>query len=144
METRVLEPLENPFGPKVLPKRYVGPALLQDRLGGRIHATKSDHLVRYLQIPGLHGPVEIAARGSKQASELARYKDRRRQTDNTLKGFAQKELLPYSLYLSTEPFPAVQHERSSHMLEMLKRSQVPCTSVTGAAHARFAKIAKWA
>src|SRR6516225_9080261 len=28
-------------------KRYVGPALVQDRPGGRIRATKSDRLVRY-------------------------------------------------------------------------------------------------
>src|SRR5438270_363150 len=31
-------------------KRYVGSALVQDRPGGRIRATKSDRLVRYLQI----------------------------------------------------------------------------------------------
>ncbi len=97
---------------------------MQDRLGGRIRATKSDRLVRYLQIPGPAGPIDITAHGSKEASEIARYKaavnrflagdlnalapwhgkkiagvelitDRR-----TLKGLAQKELLPYSLYRS--------------------------------------------
>src|SRR5437870_2419891 len=32
-------------------KRYIGSALLQDRTGGRIRPTKSDRLIRYLQIP---------------------------------------------------------------------------------------------
>src|SRR4051812_21084450 len=36
-------------------KRYVGSALIQDRPGGRIRATKNDRLVRYLQIPGFDG-----------------------------------------------------------------------------------------
>jgi hypothetical protein len=105
-------------------RRYVGSALVQDRPGTRILATKTDRLVRYLQIPGPHGPIDITAHGSKEASEIARYKaavnrflagdlnaltpwhgkkiagvelitDRR-----TLKGLAQKELLPYSLYRS--------------------------------------------
>lgn len=114
---------ENGVTPRTI-KRYAGSALVQDRLGGRIRATKSDRLVRYLQIPGPAGPIDITAHGSKEASEIARYKaavnrflagdlnalapwhgkkiagvelitDRR-----TLKGLAQKELLPYSLYRS--------------------------------------------
>ena len=48
-------------------------ALVQDRPGGRIRATKSDRLVRYVQIPGPFGPVEIEVRGSKQASDAAKY-----------------------------------------------------------------------
>ena len=55
-------------------KRYAGAALMQDRRGGRIRATKSDRLVRYLQIPGHNGPIEISVRGSKAASEVANYK----------------------------------------------------------------------
>jgi hypothetical protein len=55
-------------------KRYVGSALVQDRPGGRIRATKSDRLVRYLQIPGPDGPREITVRGSKTASQFAKYK----------------------------------------------------------------------
>src|ERR1039458_4541347 len=51
-------------------KRYAGAALVQDRPGGRIRATKSDRLVRYLQIPGPVGPIEISVRGSKAASEV--------------------------------------------------------------------------
>jgi hypothetical protein len=105
-------------------KRYVGSALSQDRRGARISATKSDRLVRYLEIPGPHGPIEITARGSKQATEVARYKAAVNRflggapdalaswhgkkiagvelitAGNTLKGLAQKELLPYSLYRS--------------------------------------------
>jgi len=55
-------------------KRYLGSALSQNRPGGRIRATKTDRLVRYLQIPGLHGPIDITAHGSREASEVARYK----------------------------------------------------------------------
>jgi hypothetical protein len=105
-------------------KKYVGSALIQDRPGGRIRPTKSDRFVRYLQIPGPHGPVELKAHGSKEATEVARYKAAVSRflggdlkaiapwrgkkiagvelvTDRqTLKGLAQKELLPYSLYRS--------------------------------------------
>lgn len=55
-------------------KRYAGSALVQDRPGGRIRATKSDRLVRYLQIPGPNGPRDVNAHGSKVASEFAKYK----------------------------------------------------------------------
>jgi molybdenum-dependent DNA-binding transcriptional regulator ModE len=105
-------------------QRYVGRALVQDRRGGRIRAAKSDRLVRYLQIPGQNGPMEIKVRGSKTASEVAKYKaavnrflrgDRNALADwhgkkiagielitaeNTLKNLAVKDLLPYSLYRS--------------------------------------------
>lgn len=105
-------------------KRYVGSALVQDRPGGRIRATKSDHLVRYLQIAGPNGPRDVTARGSKIASEFARYKA---DTNRLLRGDrhamdkwrgkkiagielitdpkilieqARKDMLPYSLYRS--------------------------------------------
>jgi hypothetical protein len=105
-------------------KKYVGSALLQDRPGGRIRPTKSDHFVRYLQIPGPGGQVEIKARGSKEAADAARYKAAVTRflggdlkalapwrgkkiagvqliTDRqVLKGLAKDELLPYSLYRS--------------------------------------------
>ncbi len=105
-------------------KKYLGSALLQERPGGRIRATKSDRFVRYLQIPGPHGPIDITAHGSKEASEVARYKAAVNRflagdlnalapwhgkkiagvelitADRTLKGLAQKDLLPYSLYRS--------------------------------------------
>jgi hypothetical protein len=114
---------ENGVTPRTI-KRYAGGALVQDRPGGRIRATKSDRLVRYLQIPGPNGPIEISVRGSKAASEVARYKaavnrflggDRNALADwhgkkiagielvtagNTLKGLAERDLLPYSLYRS--------------------------------------------
>src|SRR5947209_15730187 len=64
---------ENSVTPRTI-KRYAGAALLQDRPGGRIRATKSDRLVRYLQIPGPDGPLDINVRGSKIASEFAKYK----------------------------------------------------------------------
>jgi hypothetical protein len=77
-----------------------------------------------LQVPGLHGPIDIEVRGSKEASRAARYKaavnrflrgdlkalDRWKGkkiagieliTDpETLKGLAKDELLPYALYRS--------------------------------------------
>ncbi len=105
-------------------RKYAGSALMQDRPGARIRATKSDRLVRYLQIPGLDGPREITVRGSKRASEFANYKaavnrllrgDRNAMapwhgkkiagielvTDTeTLVDQARKEILPYSLYRS--------------------------------------------
>jgi hypothetical protein len=105
-------------------RKYVGAALLQDRPGGRIRATKSDRYVRYLQIPGPHGPIEITARGSKEASEVARYKSAVNRflrgernalaewhgkriagvelvtAERTLKSLADRDLLPYSLYRS--------------------------------------------
>ena len=105
-------------------KRYVGSALVQGRPGGRIRAAKSDRLVRYLQIPGPNGPVDIATHGSKEATAAAQYKAAVNRllggdlnalapwhgkkiagielvTDRaTLKNLAQKELLPHALYRS--------------------------------------------
>jgi len=105
-------------------KHYVGSALVQNRPGGRVRATKSDRLVRYLQIPGPDGPRDITVRGSKTASQFAKYKaavnrllagDRNAMekwhgkkiagieliTDTrTLVEQARKEILPYSLYRS--------------------------------------------
>jgi hypothetical protein len=105
-------------------KQYAGGALLQDRPGGRFRPTKNDRLVRYLQIPGPHGPVEVTVRGSKAASEVARYKsavnrflggDRNALAEwngkkiagvelitagKVLVDQADKGLLPYALYRS--------------------------------------------
>ncbi|SRR6266568_4607687 len=104
-------------------KQYAGSALVQERSGGRIRATKSDPLVRGLQIPGPNGPIEIDV-GSKAASEFAKYQiDVNRflggnitalanwhgrkiagieliTAGRTLKSLAEKDLLPYSLYRS--------------------------------------------
>jgi hypothetical protein len=114
---------ENGVTPRTI-RRYAGTALVQDRPGGRIRATKTDRLVRYLVIPGPDGPREISVRGSKTASEFAKYKaavnrflrgDRNAMADwhgkqiagielitagSTLKGLVDKGLLPYSLYRS--------------------------------------------
>ena len=104
--------------------RYVGRALTQERPGGRIRATKADRLTRYFVIPGPDGPREISVRGSKTATEFAKYKaavNRYLRGDrdalaawhgkkiagvelitsgSALKGLAEKGLLPYSLYRS--------------------------------------------
>jgi hypothetical protein len=114
---------DNGVTPRTI-KRYAGSALVQDRPGGRIRATKSDRLVRYLQIPGPDGPIEISVRGSKAASEVANYKAAvnrfLRGERNALAGWhgkkiagvelvtagqvlvdqADKGLLPYALYRS--------------------------------------------
>jgi hypothetical protein len=103
-------------------KKYVGAALVQDRPGGRLRATKTDRIVRYVLIPGPFGPVEIRVRGSKQATDAAKYDaavNRYLRGDlkalahwhgkkiagvelitagPALKSLAQKELLPHSLY----------------------------------------------
>jgi hypothetical protein len=103
-------------------KRHAGSALVQDRPGGRIRAAKSDRLIRYLQIPGPNGPIDINVRGSKLASKFAKYKAAVNRllagdgdalkdwhgkkiagisliTDTkTLVEQAHQEMLPYSLY----------------------------------------------
>jgi hypothetical protein len=103
-------------------KKYVGTALMQDRPGGRIRAAKSDRLVRYVQIPGRFGPVELKVCGLKQASDAAKYDAAVSRylggdlkalvpwhgkkiggvelitAGPALKDLAQKELLPHSLY----------------------------------------------
>jgi hypothetical protein len=105
-------------------KRYVGAALVQERPGGHIRATKNDRLVRYIQLPGHDGPVDIAVRGSRTASKAANYKaavnrwlrgDRNALNEwqgqkiagvdlitdpKALVALERKELLPYSLYRS--------------------------------------------
>lgn len=105
-------------------KKYVGGAILQDRPGGRLRASKTDRLVRYVQIPGPFGPVEIKVRGSKQATDAAKYDaavNRYLRGDlkalapwhgkkiggvelitegPAVKGLAQKDLLPHSFYRS--------------------------------------------
>jgi hypothetical protein len=114
---------DNGVTPRTI-KQYAGSALVQNRPGGRIRATKSDRLVRYLQIPGLHGPIDVTVHGSKKASEIASYKAAVNRflagdsnaltpwygrqvagiellTDpDILKSLAHKDLLPYSLYRS--------------------------------------------
>jgi hypothetical protein len=114
---------DNGVTPRTI-RRYAGSALVQDRPGGRIRATKSDRLVRYLQIPGPNGPKDVTVHGSKAASEFANYKaainrmlrgdqhaldrwhgktiqDIQLITDTkTLVQQARKEILPYSLYRS--------------------------------------------
>src|ERR1700726_3971895 len=52
-------------------RKYVGSALRQDHVGGRIRAVATDRLTRHLQIPGPDGPIQVTVKGSKAASELA-------------------------------------------------------------------------
>ena len=54
-------------------RKYVGSALRQDHVGGRIRAVATDRLIRHLQIPGPDGPIQVTVKGSKAASELAAY-----------------------------------------------------------------------
>jgi DNA-binding CsgD family transcriptional regulator len=54
-------------------RKYVGSALRQDHVGGRIRAVPRDRFTRYLQIPGPDGPIQVTVKGSKEATELAAY-----------------------------------------------------------------------
>src|SRR5450755_4336980 len=54
-------------------QKYVGSALRQDHVGGRIRAVPRDRFTRYLQIPGPDGPVQVTVKGSKEATDLAAY-----------------------------------------------------------------------
>jgi hypothetical protein len=54
-------------------RKYVGSALRQDHVGGRITARANDRFTRHLQIPGPDGPVQVTVKGNKEASELAAY-----------------------------------------------------------------------
>ena len=56
-------------------RKYVGSALRQDHAGGRIRAVPRDKFTRYLQIPGQDegGLTQVAAKGSREATELAAY-----------------------------------------------------------------------
>jgi hypothetical protein len=56
-------------------RKYVGSALRQDHVGGRIRAVAADRFTRYLQIPGQEagGPTKVSVKGIKQATELAAY-----------------------------------------------------------------------
>ncbi len=105
-------------------KKYLGSEIRQSRRGGRISVTRTDRRIRYLQLPGLQGPIDIDARGSAEARRAARYKaavNRLLRGDlkalkrwkgkkiagvqlitdpETLKRLAKEELLPYALYRS--------------------------------------------
>src|SRR5713226_5365592 len=54
-------------------RKYVGLALRQGHVGGRIRAVPRDRFTRYLQIPGPDGPIQVTVKGSKEATELAAY-----------------------------------------------------------------------
>jgi len=54
-------------------RKYVGSALRQDHVGGRVRAVARDRFTRYLQIPGPDGPIQVTVKGSKEATELAAY-----------------------------------------------------------------------
>lgn len=103
-------------------RRYAGDALVQDRPGARIRVLDADPVPRHLLIPGMYGPREVEAKGLRTAREFAQYQaavnrflrgDRNALADwhgkkiagielitagNTLKGLAQKDLLPHSFY----------------------------------------------
>jgi hypothetical protein len=95
-------------------KRYAGSALVQGRVGGRIRARKSDRLVRYLQIPGPDGPMDVNVRGSKRASEFAKYKaavNRLLAGDrDALQGWHGKKIAGISLITDTKTLVAQAHQ----------------------------------
>jgi hypothetical protein len=113
---------ENGVTPRTI-KRHAEGALIQDRPGGRYRVTKDDSLLRPLQVPSKHGPVNIDV-PLRTARKFANYKaDVNRAlagdvnalakwrgkkiagielvTDvRTLADQADKGLLPYALYRS--------------------------------------------
>ncbi len=105
-------------------KRYVGSALVQDRPGGRIRATKSDRLTRYLQIPGEGAPREITVRGSRAASQITNYKA---AINRLLRGDA-KAMIPWhgkkvaGIELITDPKILVEQARKEILPYSLYRS----------------------
>jgi hypothetical protein len=96
-------------------KRYIGSALVQNRPGGRISATTSDRLVRYLQIPGPDGPIDINVRGSKLASKFAKYKaavNRLLAGDrDALKSWRGKKLAGIPLVTDTKTLVEQEHQQ---------------------------------
>ena len=100
-------------------KRYIGSALLQDRTGGRIRPTKSDRLIRYLQIPTPDGPQEIKVKGSKDATELARYliaiKDFLRGDPTALAEFRGKKISGVELITDGQLLIALAGEEEFHI-----------------------------
>jgi|SRR5215470_14697123 len=49
------------------------PATLRKLRTGRWAVTKSDRYIRFLSLPGLHGPVRVPAHGSKEATFASAY-----------------------------------------------------------------------
>jgi hypothetical protein len=54
-------------------RRYVGEAVRQDRVNGRVRVAPTDRFTRILQIPGPRGRVRAVAKGSEEARELSHY-----------------------------------------------------------------------
>ena len=106
-------------------KRYVGAALLQNRPGERIRATKSDRLTRYLQIPTPDGPKEIKVKGSKDATALARYlsaiKDFLRGDRTALAEFRGKKISGVELITDEQILIALAEKEEFH-IDSLYRS----------------------
>jgi hypothetical protein len=90
----------------------------QDRAGGRIRPTPSDHELRQLQIPGPNGPIEVNANGSKEASELAAYKS---AVNRFLRG-ERNALAPWH----GKKIGGVELVTSSYKLKSLATSKPPC------------------
>ena len=115
---------DNGVSPRTI-KRYVRAALLQDRPGERIRATKSDRLIRYLQIPTPDGPKEIKVKGSKDASELARYlsaiKDFLRGDRTALAEFRGKKISGVELITDEQILIALAEKEEFH-IDSLYRS----------------------
>jgi hypothetical protein len=88
-------------------RKYVGSALRQDHLGGRIRALPSDRFTRHLQIPGPDGPIQVTVKGSKEASELAAYVSARAAflrsgDESALRRFEGKKIGGHTLVTDTK------------------------------------------
>jgi DNA-binding CsgD family transcriptional regulator len=101
-------------------RKYVGSALRQDHVGGRIRAIATDRFTRYLQIPGQEagGPTKVSVKGIKQATELAAYVNARavflRTGDTTaLRPFEGKKIGGHTLVTDPQLLTALAEQGDS-------------------------------
>jgi DNA-binding CsgD family transcriptional regulator len=101
-------------------RKYVGSALRQDHVGGRIRAVATDRFARYLQIPGqeIGGPTKVSVKGIKQATELASYVNARaiflRTGDTTaLRRFEGKKIGGHTLVTDPQLLTALAEQGDS-------------------------------
>jgi hypothetical protein len=100
-------------------RKYVGSALRQDQPGGRIRAVPRDRFTRYLQIPGPDGPIQVTAKGSKEATELAAYVSARAAflrsgDESTLRRFQGKKIGGHTLITDPKLLTAQAEQGDSY------------------------------
>jgi DNA-binding CsgD family transcriptional regulator len=102
-------------------RKYVGSALRQDHTGGRIRAVPRDKFTRYLQIPGqdASGLTQVAAKGSREATELASYVNARAAflrsgDESVLRPFQGKKIGGHTLVTDPKLLTALAEQGESY------------------------------